>query len=165
MASAGTGLFRPPSMERELIAMPGAVGGANRGNTAADPDRGIVYITTQDYPSVYLPLKEEPPFASATPVVMALTNSTTGIISKTQAAGADAVYMQYCMACHGPDLAGRPNIPPLANVGKRLSFVDFEYAGRGGEGRDARLSAYRATRVTGPLHLCRRDDNGIQFAF
>src|SRR6185369_13589740 len=47
VALAGTGLFQPPSTTRELIAMPGAVGGANRGNTAADPDRGIVYITTQ----------------------------------------------------------------------------------------------------------------------
>ena len=33
--------------------MPGALGGVNFGNTASDPDKGMVYILTQEYPSVY----------------------------------------------------------------------------------------------------------------
>ncbi|HYD85041.1 MAG TPA: PQQ-binding-like beta-propeller repeat protein, partial [Opitutus sp.] len=48
-----TGLFTPPSLNYETISVPGAVGGANWGNTAANPDAGIVYVLNQDFPSFY----------------------------------------------------------------------------------------------------------------
>src|SRR4030095_11306816 len=52
LKSARKGLFMPPSTE-ETVAVPGAVGGANWGNTAANPDAGIVYVMSQDFPSFY----------------------------------------------------------------------------------------------------------------
>jgi quinoprotein glucose dehydrogenase len=126
ITAARTGLFEPLSAEHEVIAMPGAVGGANRGNTAADSDRGIVYIITQDFASVYQRLKVEPPHASAS--IQVSTNVRTNVIKRdtaTRAERARVAYMQSCLPCHGPDLAGRPNIPSLLDVGKRLSFSDF----------------------------------------
>ena len=37
----------------ETVAVPGAVGGANWGNTAANPAAGLVYVMSQDFPSFY----------------------------------------------------------------------------------------------------------------
>ena len=44
----------------ETVAVPGANGGANWGNTAADPRAGLVYVISQDFPSFYR-LSENPP--------------------------------------------------------------------------------------------------------
>lgn len=126
MAAAQTGLFVPLSTEREVIAMPGAVGGANRGNTAADPDRGIVYIITQDYASVYQRLKVESPLPSATVPLLVNTNTVSSpMASASQAERAEYAYSQLCVSCHGPDRAGKPNIPSIIEAGKRLSFGEF----------------------------------------
>ena len=56
---ARAGLFTPPSLS-ELAVLPGAVGGTNWGNTAADPARGILYLLNQDFPSFYklIPLED-----------------------------------------------------------------------------------------------------------
>jgi quinoprotein glucose dehydrogenase len=46
--AAKVGLFQPLSDKYETIAMPGSTGGANFGNTAADPEKGIVYVQTKE---------------------------------------------------------------------------------------------------------------------
>src|SRR5690606_24674637 len=51
LEAAKSGLYVPPSDKYETIMMPGALGGANYGNTAADPKNGIMYILTQEYAS------------------------------------------------------------------------------------------------------------------
>ena len=51
--SAKSGLYIPPSDKYETIMMPGALGGANFGNTASNPDKGIVYIISHEWGSVY----------------------------------------------------------------------------------------------------------------
>ena len=45
----------------ETIMMPGALGGANYGNTASDPKNGMMYILTQEHASIYKLNKVEPP--------------------------------------------------------------------------------------------------------
>jgi len=125
IVAARTGLFEPLSAEHEVIAMPGAVGGANRGNTAADPDRGIVYIITQDFASVYQRLKVEPPIPNASIPAQPRTNDLSQATSETQTSRALAMYTQACLPCHGADLAGKPNVPSLVGVGRRLSYEDF----------------------------------------
>ena len=52
LKKARKGLFNPPSTD-ETVAVPGAVGGANWGNTAANPAAGLVYVMSQDFPSFY----------------------------------------------------------------------------------------------------------------
>jgi quinoprotein glucose dehydrogenase len=46
------GLFTPPGLE-ETISLPGARGGSNWGTNAANPAKGLVYLTTQDWPTIY----------------------------------------------------------------------------------------------------------------
>jgi glucose dehydrogenase len=126
---ARKGLFMPPSTE-ETVAVPGAVGGANWGNTAANPGQGIVYVMSQDFPSFYK-LSTQPGVAPGA--------------SPQRGAGADqpggspdqrgrAAYNQNCAACHGADRAGSAGGPTLAGIGTRLALEDFRQvvlAGRG----------------------------------
>ena len=46
------GLFTPPGLE-ETVSLPGARGGSNWGTSAANPTKGLVYLTTQDWPTIY----------------------------------------------------------------------------------------------------------------
>src|SRR5690606_10358257 len=41
VAGARSSLYLPPSTEYEIVAMPGARGGANWGTTASNPDEGL----------------------------------------------------------------------------------------------------------------------------
>ena len=50
--AAATGLFTPIGLT-ETIAVPGAVGGTNWGNTASNPAAGMLYVLNQDFPSFY----------------------------------------------------------------------------------------------------------------
>jgi quinoprotein glucose dehydrogenase len=121
LKKAKSGLFAPLSTEHETVAVPGAVGGANWGNTAAYPARGLVYVISQDFPSFYklsdAPPNRNPPGAQANP--------------EQRGRG---LYTQQCQACHGPDRAGSPTAPTLLGLGTRVRFEDFRQvvlAGRG----------------------------------
>ena len=118
-AAAKVGLYEPLSDQYETIAVPGAVGGANRGNTAADPERGLVYIITQEYASVYR-LKPEQALPSET-----VPEVSAGIVPPVAIAEGQTPYMTYCSACHGEKMQGRDNVPSLVDVGKRLNFGEF----------------------------------------
>lgn len=104
IASARGGLFMPPSLQAETISMPGARGGANWGVTAAVPHKGLVFISAQDWPSVYK-LDVQPPAPALGP---------GGAVS------GQAVYTQICLTCHGPDRAGSSAAPSLIGITRRL---------------------------------------------
>jgi quinoprotein glucose dehydrogenase len=112
LAAGRTGLFEPLSDQYETFTMPGANGGTLHGNTAANPDKGIVYVTTQDKPSVYRLKKEEP---------AALKIPITG----DEATRAKAAYVQYCQSCHGADRKGAIG-PNLIDLNNRVSFDNFK---------------------------------------
>jgi quinoprotein glucose dehydrogenase len=122
LAKARKGQFLPPSME-ETVAVPGAVGGANFGNTAADPARGLVFVMSQDFPSFYK-LSASPPTVGPPPVAR---TSTPGDRGRT-------MYEQTCQACHGADRAGTALAPTLIGLAARMPYADFRQlvlAGRG----------------------------------
>lgn len=124
LAAARTSMYQPLSDKYETIAMPGAVGGANRGNTAADPEHGIVYVTSQDYASVYK-LKPEPPFPSA--ALKTVTNQLSPLLlTGDQLTRGKTAYGFYCQSCHGTNMAGVGAYPKLVDVGKRIHFGDFK---------------------------------------
>ena len=122
LRKARTGLFAPLSTEHETIAVPGAVGGANWGNTAAYPAKGLVYVISQDFPSFYQ-LSQTPPARRRFPPGRPASDRP----------GA-SLYAQTCQACHGPDGRGAPTAPALAGLAARAQFADFRQvviAGRG----------------------------------
>jgi quinoprotein glucose dehydrogenase len=122
VANARKGQFMPLSTQ-ETVAVPGAVGGANFGNTAANPERGLVYVMNQDFPSFYT-LSDAPPAVGPSP---GARNSAPGTRGR-------AMYEQSCQACHGADRAGTALAPTLAGIASRMPYAEFRQlvlAGRG----------------------------------
>ncbi len=110
------GLFTPPGMT-ETISLPGARGGSNWGSGAVNPAKGLMYLNTQDWPTIYKLSLEDP--------LGKLTTDT----------GAKALYEARCQACHGVNgVRSGSGPPPLAAIGKRLAFDSFRIPVRSGRG-------------------------------
>jgi quinoprotein glucose dehydrogenase len=100
------GLFTPPGLE-ETISLPGARGGSNWGTSAANPRKGLVYLTAQDWPTIYK-LSLEDPLAARTAVAPASATDQGRTLYETQ-----------CQTCHGPNGEGSGGgPPPLAGRGR-----------------------------------------------
>ena len=121
IAAAHAGIFQPLSDKYETISMPGVVGGANRGCTAADPDNGIVYVIATDFPSV-LKLTREPGIPNAD---MVSTNPAALADSQRPDERGLTLYEQNCSACHGVGGIGKPPFPALTNMAGRINYADF----------------------------------------
>ena len=117
--SARSGLFVPPSDKYETIMMTGALGGASYGNTASNPQKGMLYLLSQDYASVYKLSKVPPP---------------RPVLSKEEADKAKGFYEITCQSCHGKDMVGGLG-PALVNSGQRFSYDDFKTVVTQGKGR------------------------------
>ncbi len=114
-----TGFFTPLSHEKETLALPGAVGGVNWGNTAANPEKGIMYILNIDWPSFYGKLQ---------------TREQIEQQEALAASGAMNVYQKNCQACHGADRSGVAG-PSLVDLGERLKFTEFKQVVMTGRGK------------------------------
>ncbi len=115
-AMRNEGLFTPPGLA-ETIALPGARGGSNWGTGAANPALGLVYLTTQDWPTIYKLSLEDP-------------------LGKPASAGNSgaSVYSARCAVCHGASgLRSGAGPPPLAGVGKRMTLDSFRGVVRSGK--------------------------------
>jgi quinoprotein glucose dehydrogenase len=143
---ARKGLYNPPSTE-ETVAVPGAVGGANWGNTAANPAAGLVYVMSQDFPSFYK-LTTDPggglAGAGRGGAGAGLPGGRgVGALGRGQAPAAAAIergrsaYEQACQSCHGGDHMGvaGAGAPPIAGVGARVPYQDFRQVILAGRGR------------------------------
>lgn len=116
-AMRNEGLFTPPGLT-ETISLPGARGGSNWGSGAVNPQKGLMFLNTQDWPTIYKLSLEDP-----------LGKHATG-------KGAKAVYAARCQACHGVNgVRSGSGPPPLAAIGKRLSFDSFRLSVRNGRGK------------------------------
>ncbi len=102
------GLFTPPSL-KETMSIPGAQGGANWGCTAADPEKGVVYILSINVPSIYKLSTEAP----------APGGGGRGAGAAVVAQGR-TLYGQRCQTCHGADLKGSGNYPSLVDITTRM---------------------------------------------
>jgi quinoprotein glucose dehydrogenase len=114
LKKAKSGLFAPLSTEHETVAVPGAVGGANWGNTAANPAKGLFYVISSDFPSFYR-LSETPPNPSPASIARNVPADQRGRV----------LYSTTCQSCHGADRSGTPTAPTLLGLGARVKFEDF----------------------------------------
>jgi len=105
------GLFTPPATI-DTVAIPGANGGANWGNTAAHPTNGTVYVQSINVPSIYRLSLEEPGRGGG---------AGRGAVPPAVLARGQTLYAQRCQTCHGPDLRGMGTLPSLVGVTGRLS--------------------------------------------
>jgi quinoprotein glucose dehydrogenase len=124
IAKARTGMFSPPALVESAI-VPGAVGGTNWGNTAANPRAGILYLLNQDFPSFYKLLEQTDrggrnPFGPPDPEAVKR--------------GA-AAYQDNCAMCHGADRAGTSAAPSLLGIGGQIGMPQFRRIITYGNGR------------------------------
>lgn len=110
LEKAKSGLYVPPSDKYETIMMPGALGGANYGNTASDPKNGMMYILTQEHASTYRLNRIEPPKMD---------------LSENQIAQVKSFYTSTCQSCHGEDMKGGIG-PALVNAGQYIFYTEFK---------------------------------------
>jgi quinoprotein glucose dehydrogenase len=109
------GLFTPPALT-ETLSLPGARGGSNWGTAASNPSGGLVFLTTQDWPTIYK---------------LSLQDPFSGRSSGTQSG--ETLYEARCQTCHGVKGAGSGLGPPaLAGVKARLGFDSFRQVVAGG---------------------------------
>jgi quinoprotein glucose dehydrogenase len=116
IAGDRSGLFLPLS-EVETIAVPGGVGGTNWGNTAANPERGILYVMNQDFPSFYRLEKEDRTHRPATNGLQQFT--------RAQITAGEGAYKLYCQVCHGGDRQGGNNGPALLALQGKISYDEL----------------------------------------
>jgi len=117
--AARSGLYIPLSDQYETVVMPGALGGANYGNTASDPQKGMVYILTQEHASIYKLNKVLPP---------------QGGLSSNELKKVNQLYSSTCQTCHGKNMIGGVG-PSLINVGQRIFFDEFKSVIENGKGQ------------------------------
>lgn len=116
-----TGLFVPLSTKRETFAIPGAVGGASWGSTAAIPEKGLVFVRSIDYPSVYGKLfKKSPP-------------TKEELEASQKIASAQSLYTSTCMSCHGADRRGGVG-PELRTLKDKMNVKEFQQLISNGKG-------------------------------
>jgi quinoprotein glucose dehydrogenase len=106
LSARNEGLFTPPST-RGTIQMPGNNGGANWGGAAADPDKGLLYIVSKDFPAL---LKLEPDGTKA-----------ASLAGSPEEQG-QFIFRENCASCHDKTLPGakltREQIRDAVRAGK-----------------------------------------------
>jgi quinoprotein glucose dehydrogenase len=115
------GLFTPPGLE-ETVSLPGARGGSNWGTSAANPAKGLVYLTTQDWPTIYKLSLDDPLLARRPNRAASSEQGRT-------------IYEDRCQSCHGANGAGSAGGPPALGGASRIAFEAFRQATRAGKGK------------------------------
>ena len=127
IARANTGMFTPPALTESAI-VPGAVGGTNWGNTAANPREGVLYLLNQDFPSFYkLEVQDEDSMQAA--------RARFGPPSPEKVARGQGLYQESCAVCHGEDRGGTPAAPSLLTIGLQIGFPQLKRTIVYGNGR------------------------------
>ena len=130
--AAKSGLYTPLSDKYEVIAMPGALGGANFGNTAADPTKGLVFLISHEWGSVYKLDRVKAP---------------QELMSADDLTKAKELYASTCASCHGDKMQGNGIAPDINNAGQRVMFDDFKTLLAAGKGQMPGFAHIEETRV------------------
>jgi quinoprotein glucose dehydrogenase len=112
------GIFNPTQLNGDSISMPGNQGGSNWGTTAADPQKGMVFVTGVNQVAI-LTINdiEDPTVAGGR-----RGGGGRGGLNQSQVQTGQTKFTQLgCIGCHGANLQGAlPGVPSLVNVTDRL---------------------------------------------
>ena len=132
------GMFTPPGLT-DTISMPGNQGGSNWGTTAANPQKGLVFVVGVNQVAI-LKLEDV-----KTRTVEAGRGGNPG---GPMQAGFLA-YQQYCTACHGADLAGAlPGVSSLVGLTERMPEDAIKAVITGGKGNMRPVSSITDAEMT-----------------
>lgn len=128
------GLFTPPGL-KETLSLPGARGGSNWGTGAANPAKGLVYLTTQDWPTIYKLSLDDPLAARRRGGAASVEQGRT-------------IYEDRCQVCHGVNGAGSAGGPPALAGTNRIAFDAFRQAVVSGKGEMPAFTDVEDTALT-----------------
>jgi quinoprotein glucose dehydrogenase len=120
------GIFTPPGLT-DTISMPGNQGGSNWGTTAADPEKGMVFVVGVNQVAI-----------------LKLEDVTKRTLEAGRGGGGGNVamqagftaYQQHCTACHGADLRGAlPGVANLVGITDRMGEDAIRAVVTGGKGQ------------------------------
>ena len=110
------GIFNPTVLNGDAISMPGNQGGSNWGTAAADPQRGLVFVTNVNQVALLRLNDVKDPPALGGRGGGGGVQIDAGVLNDGRRA-----YTQYCVACHGADQRGAiPGVPSLVGVTDRI---------------------------------------------
>jgi quinoprotein glucose dehydrogenase len=89
LAARHEGVFTPPTLTRPFVMLPGQFGGANFGAVAANPETGMLFIRTEDLPTIHQ-LREWNP------------RERLQVEGHTPEERGASAFAQLCATCHGP---------------------------------------------------------------
>ncbi len=132
------GMFTPPGLT-DTIAMPGNQGGSNWGTTAADPQKGMVFVVGVNQLAI-----------------LKLEDVTRRTLEPGRGGGGNAAlqagftaYQQYCTGCHGADLRGAlPGVASLVGITDRMGEDAIKAAVTGGQGQMRPVSGISEQELT-----------------
>lgn len=115
LAKLKKGWYDAPSLEGTLI-LPGFDGGAEWGGAGANPDKGILYVNSNEMAWIQTMVPNEP--------------------SKPQQSSGEKAYQQNCMACHGAErkgnaLSGYPNLVDIIKRKNKTFLKQIIAQGKG----------------------------------
>ena len=93
--------------------MPGLRGGGEWSGASVDKETGIMYVSVNDIPNVIQLVELE---GNIQEVLTGMPMSKAGSV----------LYERKCAACHGNDLKGNQQFPPLDGIGHRLKPDDLK---------------------------------------
>ncbi len=97
-------MFMPPSREGTII-LPGYDGGAEWGGPSFDPSTGILYVNANEMAWVLTMIDAPRPNPK----------------SENFGEAGIRLYQQNCLSCHGPNLQGSGNYPPITGIRKKYT--------------------------------------------
>jgi quinoprotein glucose dehydrogenase len=116
------GLFNPPGVDRDAVSMPGNQGGSNWGTTAANPEKGLVFIVNVNQVAL---LKLED----------VTTRRREGADARPSPQVGAGIYRDNCQLCHGANLQGAvAGVPSLVGVTDRMAEDAIRAIITGGRG-------------------------------
>jgi quinoprotein glucose dehydrogenase len=145
------GLYTPSAL-KDTVSMPGNQGGSNWGTTAANPEKGIVYVLNIDA------------------VAILKLDDTRTKVGGFQGGGGggrggqgSTIFQQHCAACHGANMQNPlPGIPNLSGVIDRLSEDTVRAIVTGGRGQMRPISGLNNVELTALLgYLANPDGRGF----
>jgi quinoprotein glucose dehydrogenase len=121
------GIFVPPGVDYDTISMPGNQGGSNWGTTAADPQKGLVFVVGVNQVAL---LKLEDVTKRTAAGARGGGGGNFGLVQQGQ-----ALFQNNCQVCHGADLQGAfPGMPSLVGVTDRMGEDAIKAIVTGGRG-------------------------------
>jgi quinoprotein glucose dehydrogenase len=132
------GMFTPPGFT-DTISMPGNQGGSNWGTTAADPQKGMVFVVGVNQVAI---LKLED-------VTKRTPEPGRGGGNNGSLQAGFVGYQQYCTGCHGADLKGAlPGVSSLVGVTDRMDEDAIKAVVTGGQGQMRAISSITEPEVS-----------------